>query len=104
MYVLNLLSLWVARKITWATVRYAMKSRPVAVAGRGGSYQVDAYDPNFLSGPMEVKMTKDAEQALKLGPRPLSPTELSVHQEMIKRDIQMGVFFVDPKADPASEK
>ena len=41
MYTWNLLMLWLTRKITWATVIYAMKSRPIAVAGRGGSFHVD---------------------------------------------------------------
>lgn len=46
MYVLNVLSLWCARKIDFRTVVYAMKHRPIAVAGRGGSHHVDPVDPN----------------------------------------------------------
>lgn len=47
MYMWNLLGLWVQGKIKWETVRYAAKSRPIAVAGKGGSYQVD---PGFDVG------------------------------------------------------
>lgn len=47
MYMWNLLDLWVQGKIKWETVRYAAKSRPIAVAGKGGSYQVD---PSFDVG------------------------------------------------------
>lgn len=46
MYVLNVLSLWYARKIDFRTVVHALKNRPIAVAGRGGSYHVDPIDPN----------------------------------------------------------
>ena len=46
MYVLNVLSLWCARKIDFHTVVHALKNRPIAVAGRGGSYHVDPIDPN----------------------------------------------------------
>jgi hypothetical protein len=45
-YALNLLSLWVNRKIDLRTVRMAIATRPIAVCGRGGSYQVDPVDPN----------------------------------------------------------
>ena len=45
-HVLNVLSLWCARKIDFHTVVHALKNRPIAVAGRGGSYQVDPIDPN----------------------------------------------------------
>jgi hypothetical protein len=44
MYTWNLLCLWMAKKINWATVVYAMKSRPIAVAGPAGSYHVDPQD------------------------------------------------------------
>lgn len=46
MYVLNLLTLWCASKIDFHTVVHALKNRPIAVAGRGGSYHVDPIDPN----------------------------------------------------------
>lgn len=45
-YVLNVLSLWYARKIDFRTVVHALKNRPIAVAGRGGSYHVDPIDFN----------------------------------------------------------
>ncbi|WP_157896785.1 hypothetical protein [Acidovorax carolinensis] len=41
MYTWNLLSLWFSRKINFRTVRYALKNRPIAVAGSLGSYIVD---------------------------------------------------------------
>lgn len=44
MYTWNLLSLWFGRKITFRTVRHALKNRPIAVAGKRGSYAVD---PDF---------------------------------------------------------
>lgn len=44
MYLLNVLQLWVTRKITFQTVLRALESRPIAVAGLGGSYVVD---PDF---------------------------------------------------------
>lgn len=44
MYLLNVLQLWVTRKITFQTVLHALECRPIAVAGRGGSYIVD---PDF---------------------------------------------------------
>lgn len=46
MYALNVLALWCSRKIDFRTVFYALKNRPIAVAGRGGSYQVDPIDLN----------------------------------------------------------
>lgn len=46
LYVLNVLSLWCARKIDLRTVVHALKKRPMAVAGRGGSYHVDPIDLN----------------------------------------------------------
>ena len=46
MYVLNVLSLWCARKIDFRTVVHALKKRPMAVAGRGGSYHIDPIDLN----------------------------------------------------------
>lgn len=45
-YTFNVLSLWCTRKIDLRTVLYALKNRPSAVAGRGGSYHVDPIDPN----------------------------------------------------------
>lgn len=47
MYFWNLLGLLWTRKITLATAVYAVRVRPVAVAGRGGSFQVDPHDPNL---------------------------------------------------------
>lgn len=47
MYLVNLLSLWFTGKITWQTVRYGLKKRPDAVAGKGGSYHVGLEDPNL---------------------------------------------------------
>lgn len=44
MYLWNLLTLWVAGKIDWHSVVYALRERPIAVAGRGGSYHVDPVD------------------------------------------------------------
>ncbi len=40
-YVWNVVSLWLTRKISLRTVVHAVQSRPVAVAGLGGSYIVD---------------------------------------------------------------
>lgn len=39
-YFLCLMRLFLSRKISLATVRYALRERPLAVAGRGGSYAV----------------------------------------------------------------
>jgi hypothetical protein len=41
MYYWNLFRLWISGKITWPVVRYALTDRPIAVAGKGGSFQVD---------------------------------------------------------------
>lgn len=41
MYFFNLMKLFLARKINFQTVKWAMKERPIAVCGRGGSYEVD---------------------------------------------------------------
>lgn len=46
MYALNVLKLWCAGKIDFRTVVHALRNRPIAVAGRGGSYHVDPIDPN----------------------------------------------------------
>ncbi len=46
MYVFNVLSLWCTRKINMRTVVHALRYRPIAVAGRGGSYHLDPIDPN----------------------------------------------------------
>lgn len=47
MYTLNSLTLWVTKKISWPTVVYAWKQRPVAVAGYAGSYHVGPCDLNI---------------------------------------------------------
>jgi len=45
MYVVNLLRLVLARRIQLRTAWRALQERPIAVAGRGGSYVVDpAFD------------------------------------------------------------
>ena len=44
LYVWNVLALWCARKISFHTLVMSVKSRPIAVAGRDGSYIVD---PSF---------------------------------------------------------
>lgn len=41
MYAFNVLMLVLERKITMLTAIYAAKERPIALAGRGGSYIVD---------------------------------------------------------------
>lgn len=41
MYFLNILLLWITRKIDMRSVVIALRNRPIAVAGRDGSYQVD---------------------------------------------------------------
>jgi hypothetical protein len=41
LYVWNVLSLWCDRKISFRTLVMSVKSRPIAVAGRDGSYIVD---------------------------------------------------------------
>ena len=46
MYIFNVVPLWCARKIDFRTVVHALKKRPMAVAGKGGSYHVDPIDPN----------------------------------------------------------
>lgn len=43
-YIFNVLSLLIYRKITFLTAVYAIKSRPIVVAGRRGGYVVD---PDF---------------------------------------------------------
>lgn len=43
-YVLNVVTLFLRREIDWRTLRYALRERPVAVAGRRGGYIVD---PDF---------------------------------------------------------
>lgn len=48
MYFVNLFHLWVTRKISFLTLRMACVERPIAVAGRGGSYVVD---PDFDQDP-----------------------------------------------------
>lgn len=45
-YVFNAFSLWLARKIDLQTLLHALRNRPAAVAGRGGSYHIDPIDPN----------------------------------------------------------
>lgn len=45
-YAWNLLCLWVKQKISWQTLCWAYRARPIAVCGRGGSYHVDPFDPN----------------------------------------------------------
>lgn len=40
-YALHAVGLWLRGDIKGATLRYALANRPVAVAGRGGSYIVD---------------------------------------------------------------
>lgn len=40
-YLWNLLALWVGGLIGFGTVRYAIRNQPVAVCGKGGSYQLD---------------------------------------------------------------
>lgn len=45
-YTLNVLTLWCKRKIDFPIVVYALKKRPIAVAGRGGSYHVAPHDLN----------------------------------------------------------
>lgn len=45
-YTLNVLTLWCKRKIDFPIVVYALKKRPIAVAGRGGAYIVDPIDPH----------------------------------------------------------
>lgn len=46
MYIINVLQLWYTRRIDFRTAVYAMRERPIAVAGREGSYHVDPIDPN----------------------------------------------------------
>lgn len=41
LYVWNVLSLWRTRRISFRSLVMALKSRPIAVAGRDGSYIVD---------------------------------------------------------------
>lgn len=43
-YAFNVATLFLQQKITWQTLRYALRERPVAVAGRRGGYIVD---PDF---------------------------------------------------------
>lgn len=44
MYVINAIHLWFKRRIDWRTLLYALRERPIAVAGKGGYYQVDPVD------------------------------------------------------------
>ena len=43
-YAFNVVSLWATRKISFQTVLYALREKPIAVAGRGGGYIVE---PSF---------------------------------------------------------
>ena len=43
-YTLNALSLWVRRQITFQTMIYGLRKRPVLLAGHSGAYVVD---PDF---------------------------------------------------------
>lgn len=43
-YALNCISLWLTKKISWATFLYGIKERIVALAGPEGAYVVD---PDF---------------------------------------------------------
>lgn len=46
-YVFSAARLWAARKISLGTLRHALRERPIAVAGRGGSFQIDPdFEPN----------------------------------------------------------
>ena len=45
-YFSNVLALLVLREITLRTFVYALRERPMAVAGIKGSYHVDPQDPN----------------------------------------------------------
>ena len=45
-YISNALGLLVRRQITLRTFWYALRERPMAVAGIKGSYHVDPQDPN----------------------------------------------------------
>ena len=47
LYTLNLLRLVIAGEITLRTFNYAFKSKPIAVCGKHGSYQVDPHDLNL---------------------------------------------------------
>lgn len=40
-YTCNAVALWLSSKIDFQTLRYALRKRPAAVAGKGGSYAVD---------------------------------------------------------------
>lgn len=44
MYAWNVLVLLMSRKITWSSALGSLRERPIAVAGRGGSYVLD---PDF---------------------------------------------------------
>ena len=46
MYTINALLLLINRRITWQTFLYAVRERPIAVAGKGGSYQIDSQELN----------------------------------------------------------
>ena len=41
MYFWNVAQLFAERAITWQTAIHALRNRPIAVAGKGGSYIVD---------------------------------------------------------------
>lgn len=40
-YLFNLMSLWLCGKISFSTVRYAIKNKPIAVCGKSGGYVVN---------------------------------------------------------------
>lgn len=61
-YAVNLLSLWIGRKIDWRTVGMAMRERPMAVCGTGGAYHVATLDPN-VSMPMVQSKMQEATTA-----------------------------------------
>lgn len=41
-YVFNVIELFLQQKITWQTLRYALRERPIAVAGQRGAYITEA--------------------------------------------------------------
>lgn len=46
MYTVNVLRLWFTQKIDFRTLTFALRERPDAIAGKGGSYHVGPHDPN----------------------------------------------------------
>ncbi|RZU28966.1 hypothetical protein BDD14_6552 [Edaphobacter modestus] len=46
-YCMTAFALWLRRRISFRTMCWALRERPLAVCGRGGSFQVDPVELNL---------------------------------------------------------